>query len=76
MAIELTPDLIRLQTASDEAWAEVRENPSDEGWELWRERAAEVQTAVTEYAKAIGEPRNQVEAELKKAVRHLGEEES
>ncbi|NXY93482.1 hypothetical protein HYE82_03475 [Streptomyces sp. BR123] len=68
--IELTDELIRLQQASDEAWAAVREAPSGEGWELWRERAAEVQTAVTEYAKAIDQPRNAVEAALKKRVRH------
>lgn len=70
MAIELTDELIRLQQASDEAWAAVREAPSDAGWELWRERAAAVQTAVTEYAQSVEEPRNAVEAELKKRVRH------
>ncbi|KIF07512.1 hypothetical protein PL81_01495 [Streptomyces sp. RSD-27] len=69
MAIELTDELIRLQTASDEAWGVVREAPSDEAYATWRDRAAEVQAAVTEHAKAIDKPRNAVEAALKKAVR-------
>ncbi|MFJ8208073.1 hypothetical protein [Streptomyces sp. NPDC096033] len=70
MAIELPDELIRLQTASDGAWAVVREAPSDEAYATWRDRAAEVQAAVTAYAAEIGEPRNKVEAALKTAVRH------
>lgn len=90
MAIELTGDradeLIRLQTASDEAHAEVLRLAEaygpiagwmpeqlaerDAAYAVWRERAAEAQAAVTEYAAEIGEPRNQVEAAVKKAVRH------
>ncbi|MFI5831112.1 hypothetical protein ACIA6C_28325 [Streptomyces sp. NPDC051578] len=70
MAIELNDDLIRLQRASDAAWAAVREDPSDDAWAAWRERAAEVQAAVTVYAQESGEPRNRVEAAVKKAVRH------
>ncbi|MFE2140164.1 hypothetical protein ACFXA3_00090 [Streptomyces sp. NPDC059456] len=70
MAIELTDELIRLQRASDAAHAAVREDPSPEAWAAWRERAGEVQAAVTAYAVEIGEPRNQVEAAVKKAVRH------
>jgi hypothetical protein len=73
VAIELTDELIALQQASDAAWAAVREAPSDEGWELWRERAAEVQSAVTAYAQEIGEPRNKVEAALKARVRPQAE---
>jgi hypothetical protein len=70
VAIELTDELIRLQTASDEAWTAVREAPSDEAYATWRERAAEVQAAVTAHAAEIGEPRNKVEAALKARVRH------
>ncbi|MFF4645009.1 hypothetical protein [Streptomyces sp. NPDC001389] len=86
MAIELTDELIRLQTASDEAHAEVLRlagaygsiadwtpeqlGERDVAYAAWRERAAEVQAAVTEHAKAIDKPRNAVEAALKKAVRH------
>ncbi|MFB6805506.1 hypothetical protein [Streptomyces sp. NPDC056387] len=70
MAIELTDELIQLQRASDAAHEAVREDPSPEAWAAWRERAGEVQAAVTAYAKEIGEPRNAVEAAVKKAVRH------
>lgn len=69
MSIELS-DLIRLQQASDAAHEAVRADPSPETWAAWRERAGEVQAAVTEYAKAADRPRNEVEAEVKKAVRH------
>ncbi|WP_301373519.1 hypothetical protein [Streptomyces xanthophaeus] len=74
MAIELTgeraDELIRLQTASDAAHAAVLEAPTPEAWQAWRDRAAEAQEAVTLYAKETGEPRNKVEAAVKKAVRH------
>ncbi|MFJ9644997.1 hypothetical protein [Streptomyces sp. NPDC101206] len=69
MAIELTDELIQLQQASDDAWAVVREAPTDEAYAAWRDRAAEVQAAVTAYAAEIGEPRNKVEATLKSRVR-------
>lgn len=70
MAIEPPDDLIQLQRASDEAHAAVRENPTDEAWAMWRERATVVQAAITAHAEEIGEPRNAVEAAVKKAVRH------
>ncbi|GAA1779413.1 MULTISPECIES: hypothetical protein [Actinomycetes] len=70
MAIEPPDELIELQRASDEAHEAVRADPSPEAWAVWRDRAGEVQKAVTEYAKEIGEPRNKVEAAVKKAVRH------
>ncbi|MFD6113580.1 hypothetical protein ACFWG0_26205 [Streptomyces yangpuensis] len=70
MAIEPPSELIELQRASDAAHEAVRQNPSDESWAAWRERAGEVQSAVTAYATEIGEPRNKVEAAVKKAVRH------
>jgi hypothetical protein len=70
VAIELTPDLIRLQTASDKAWAAVLEGGGEAAYAVWRERAAEVRAAVTAHAAEIGEPRNKVEQTLKTAVRH------
>jgi len=70
VTIELTDDLIQLQRASDEAYAAVREDASPASWATWRERAGEVQAAVTAYAQEIGEPRNQVEAAVKKAARY------
>ncbi|MGW7331913.1 hypothetical protein ACWGIU_25650 [Streptomyces sp. NPDC054840] len=68
--IEPPEILVQLQRASDEAHAAVRDNPSPEAWETWRERAAEVQAAVTLYAAEAGELRNAVEAAVKKAVRY------
>ncbi|MFJ8016265.1 hypothetical protein [Streptomyces sp. NPDC096339] len=70
MAIEPPDELIELQRASDAAHEAVRANASPAAWAAWRERAGEAQAAVTEYAKEIGEPRHQVEAAVKKAVRH------
>ncbi|MFJ3839499.1 hypothetical protein ACIPY6_28885 [Streptomyces sp. NPDC090054] len=70
MAIEPPDELIRLQQASDAAHAAVLEAPTAEAWQAWRDRAAEAQAAVTVYAKEIGELRNEVEAAVKRAVRH------
>lgn len=70
MAIELTDELIQLQRAADEAHEAVRADPTPDAWAVWRDRAGEAQAAVTAYATEIGEPRNRVEAELKKQVRH------
>lgn len=70
MAIEPPDELINLQRALDQAHEAVRQNPSDETWAAWRERAGEVQAAVTVYATEIGEPRNQVEAAVKKRARY------
>ena len=70
MAIEPPDDLIQLQRASDAAHEAVRDDPSDRAWAAWRDRAGEVQAAVTEYAKEIGEPRNKVEAAVKKKARY------
>ncbi|KOU41241.1 hypothetical protein ADK55_29015 [Streptomyces sp. WM4235] len=52
------------------AWDAVREDPMPEAWEEWRTRAAEVQAALTVWAKEAGELRNEVEAAVKAAVRH------
>ena len=70
MAIEPPDELIRLQRAPDAAHEAVRDDPSEEAWAAWRDRAGEVQAAVTEYAKEVGEPRNKVEAAVKKRARH------
>ncbi|MEV6580297.1 hypothetical protein AB0M92_19265 [Streptomyces sp. NPDC051582] len=94
MAIELTGDradeLIRLQSASDVAHAEVLRlaeaygpiagwtqeqlSERDAAYAAWRDRAADAQAAVTEYAREIEKPRNDVEAAVKKAVRHPASE--
>ncbi|TXS78707.1 hypothetical protein [Streptomyces sp. sk2.1] len=64
MAIELSDELIRLEEA---AWAEQQEN------RLTVETAQAVQTAITAHAEATGQSRDEVEAALKKHVRHPAE---
>ncbi|MFF4178971.1 hypothetical protein [Streptomyces sp. NPDC001750] len=61
MAIELSDELIELERA---AWAEQQEN------RLTVETAARVQEAITAYAAATGQSRYEVEAALKRLVRH------
>lgn len=61
MAIELSDELIKLEEA---AWAE------QQAGALTVETAAAVQAAVTEHAAATGQSRYDVEAALKKQVRH------
>lgn len=61
MAIELTDDLIKLETA---AWAEIQAGA------LTTDTAEAVQAAVTAHAEAIGQSRYEVERELKRRVRH------
>ncbi|MFI9621518.1 hypothetical protein ACIG8S_21645 [[Kitasatospora] papulosa] len=61
MAIELTDELIALETA---AWAEQQDN------RLTVATAAAVQAAVTAHAQATGQSRYDVEAALKRRVRH------
>jgi len=61
VAIELTDELIALETA---AWAEQQEN------RLTVNTAASVQAAITAHAQATGQSRYDVEAALKRRVRH------
>lgn len=61
MAIELPDELIKLE---QQAWAEIQAGA------LTVETAAAVQAAVTAHAEASGASRYDVEAALKKRVRH------
>ncbi|WP_329114401.1 hypothetical protein [Streptomyces sp. NBC_01353] len=61
MAIELTDELIQLE---QKAWAEIQAK------ELAADTAQAVQAAITEHAEATGQSRFDVEAALKKRVRH------
>ncbi|MFJ5785310.1 hypothetical protein [Streptomyces hydrogenans] len=63
MAIELTDELIQLEAA---AWAEIQAGTLTVG------TAHAVQAAITAHAKATGESRFEVEAEVKKRVRNPG----
>lgn len=77
MAIELTEDLIMLERS---AWAEQQtalSGPySTEAWQPWRDATEAVQAAVTAHAAATGQPRCDVEAELKRRVRHTEAEDA
>ncbi|CAL9633795.1 hypothetical protein [Streptomyces sp. enrichment culture] len=55
---------------AQEAWPAHQTDLYETAWRAWRELARDVQQAVTEYAKEQGTARNQVEADVKKAVRH------
>jgi hypothetical protein len=61
VAIELSDDLIRLE---QKAWAEIQAGA------LTVETANAVQDAVVAHAETTGQPRYDVEAALKKQVRH------
>lgn len=39
-------------------------------WRAWRDLAREARTALTEYAKDSGKPRNEVESDIEEAVTH------
>lgn len=67
MAIELTPELIELETR---AWAEIQAGA------LTVETSLAVQQAVTAHAEATREKRYEVERALKSAVRHPAPAES
>ncbi|WP_189878106.1 hypothetical protein [Streptomyces bluensis] len=53
-------------------WTETQTDTYETAWRAWRDLARDVQAAVTEYAKAEGQPRSEIEADVKKAVRHPG----
>ncbi|MDX3555168.1 hypothetical protein [Streptomyces europaeiscabiei] len=52
------------------AWTEQQTSTYETAWRAWRDLARDVQAAVTAYAKTEGRPRNEVEAEVRKTVRH------
>jgi hypothetical protein len=54
----------------DGGWSVEQTETYDTAWKGWRERAQEVQAAVTTYAKDEGRPRYEVEADVKKKARH------
>ncbi|MEU2233178.1 hypothetical protein [Streptomyces vietnamensis] len=61
MAIELSDELIKMKEA---AWAEIQDG------HLTVDTAAAVQAAITAHAEETGQSRYDVEAALKKHVRH------
>lgn len=53
-------------------WTPIQTDTYETAWRAWRDLARDVQSAMTEYAKEQGTARSQVEADVKKAVRHPG----
>ncbi len=56
--------------ADETGWSDEQTAAYDQAWREWRELAADVQAAITAYAKDEGEPRFTVEAQLRRTVRH------
>ncbi|MFF4479438.1 hypothetical protein ACFY1A_20800 [Streptomyces sp. NPDC001520] len=71
--MEIPDRLIELQTAADAERDKLTGLDGQERadqWQRWFEAAATIQAAVTEHAQQTGTPRGQIEAAVKKAVRH------
>ncbi|WP_086765387.1 hypothetical protein [Streptomyces bobili] len=51
-------------------WTDEQTLTYEKAWRDWRELSRTVQAAVTEYAKAEGKPRFEIEAAVKKTGRH------
>ncbi|MDG5805772.1 hypothetical protein P9869_24530 [Streptomyces ossamyceticus] len=50
-------------------WTPQQTSTYETAWRAWRDLARDVQAAVTDYARTEGRPRNEVEEEVKNAVR-------
>ncbi|MFE2449242.1 hypothetical protein ACH4TQ_50165 [Streptomyces sp. NPDC021218] len=71
--MEIPDRLIELQQAADAERDKLSGLDGDARavqWKTWFEAAATIQAAVTEHAQKTGTPRGQIEAAVKKAVRH------
>ncbi|MEV6179941.1 hypothetical protein [Streptomyces sp. NPDC052015] len=55
-------------------WTEQQTETYETAWRAWRDLARDVQAAVTEHAKEEGVPRFDIEAKVRKATRHPGDE--
>ncbi|WP_435280380.1 hypothetical protein [Streptomyces koelreuteriae] len=51
-------------------WSDQQTTTWETAWRAWRDLARDVQAALTAYAKQEDTPRQEVEAEVKEAVRH------
>jgi hypothetical protein len=56
--------------SQDGGWSHEQVAAYGEAWKRWRGLAEEVQAAVTGHAQEQGAARHQVEADVRKAVRH------
>ncbi len=51
-------------------WTETQTDTYETALRAWRDLARDAQAAVAEYAKAEGKSRHEVEADVKRSVRH------
>ncbi|HZF92054.1 hypothetical protein [Streptomyces sp.] len=51
-------------------WTQQQTQTYETAWRAWRDLARDIQAAVTEHARDEGRSRYEVEADVKKAVRH------
>ena len=73
MADMTTVPLLDAQRAADGEYAKLRGLAGEEWdaqWARWRDAAAAVHAAISEHAAEHGLQRNEVEAAVKRAVRH------
>ncbi|MEU4800468.1 hypothetical protein [Streptomyces sp. NPDC023327] len=74
---DISDELVRLERSAEEARAKLAGLAGEEyraQWRSWYGAAAVFQAAVTVHAKAIGQPRHEVEQAVKRAVRHAEED--
>jgi uncharacterized protein YukE len=74
---DITDELIKLERSAEEARAGLAGLDGEEyaaQWRSWAAAAEAFQAAVTDHAKATGQPRHEVEQAAKKAVRHADED--
>ncbi|MCG0066284.1 hypothetical protein L0F81_23835 [Streptomyces tricolor] len=77
--MDLPDDLIALERAAEEQRAKLVGLDGEEyeaQRRAWREAAAAVQAAITDHATASGQSRYDVEMAVKRAVRHVEEDQA
>ncbi|MHC3427152.1 hypothetical protein [Streptomyces sp. DT18] len=75
--MNLPDDLLKLQRAADEEharFADLEGEAADAQRRVWFSAAAQVQAAVTVWAREQDANRYEVEAALRRATRHAGED--
>ncbi|MEV6616018.1 hypothetical protein AB0N31_19585 [Streptomyces sp. NPDC051051] len=57
-------------------WSQAQTDTYETAWRAWRDLARDAQAALTEYAKDENRPRNDVEADVRKAAKTWEREEA
>lgn len=55
-------------------WTQAQTSTYETAWRAWRDLARDIQAAVTKHAKAQGQSRQEIEADVKKRARHASPE--